>query len=185
MATKITVSNRGSGTSNYTAYTSVLHLGGGYRTLLTFNLSSIPAGATIKSVVLHMSHSSSTYRAAQSVVFKTSASGYWSYSSTGSTTKTSVQVSGNHYSWDISALGAKMLALGDNCNLHLSTSDGTDRPYDGTKSAVYLMIEYETPSGDRWYRRINGNWVLMDTYRQTNGSKQKIITHRRGATEWD
>lgn len=179
---KITASSRGSGTSNYTAYTSTLHLGGGYRSLIQFDMSKIPAGATITSVVLHMSHSSSTYRATQSVVFKTSSSSSWSYSSTGSMTKTSVQVSGNHYSWDISSLGDKMLALGNSCNLHLSTSDSQDRPYDGTTSNVYIQVTYEE---NRTLFRYNGTtWEAVKLYRYDGSTWVEANIFRYDGTSW-
>lgn len=184
VTTTIKVTSRGSGTSNYTAYTSVLHLGGGYRTWLKFNLSSIPQGSTISSVILHMTHSSSTYRAAQSVVFKTSTQSSWNYTSTGSTTKTSTQVSGNHYKWDITSLASKMLALGSNCNLHLSTSDTQDRTYNGSISSVYIEVTYEEPTKN--LHRYNGSsWEQAIAYRYNGTSWEECLVYRYNGSTWE
>lgn len=184
-------SARGSGSSSYSQYTSVLHLGGGYRCYLKFPVS-VPEGATITAVRLYMSHSSSTTAATQSVKFETSSSSGWSHTATATYTTTSRQDSGNRYYWIINNLASAIQALGGSCNLHLSTTSGTDRPYDGTMSKCYLQITYEEtpvpppPTSRRTMHRWNGSaWVACDAYRWDGSAWVRCDAHRYDGGGWD
>lgn len=165
----------GSGKASYGEYSSILHIGGGYRGRASFDCRNIPSGATVTGVTLYMTHTSNVYAAPQNVLFSAASSGNWNYSSRASEPATSVRDSGNVYKWVISpSFGQTMIDIGTGY-LHMSSSDSQDRPY----GKISISIEYTEALGMPLYRW-NGEGAIKAKLYRWNGEKiVSVYAHSR------